>query len=35
MGWPVFFAFTFFVTIPSMALIPWLPNLENRTAAKT
>ena len=28
MGWPLFFAFTFFVTIPSMALIPWLPNLE-------
>jgi len=28
MGWPFFFAFTFFVTIPSMALIPWLPLLD-------
>lgn len=27
LGWPLFFAFTFVVTVPSMALIFWLPNL--------
>lgn len=31
MGWPGFFAFTFFVTIPSMAIIPLLPYLDGRT----
>lgn len=30
MGWPVFFAFTFVITIPSMALIHFLPHLEAR-----
>ncbi len=34
MGWPLFFGFTFLVTIPSMALIPWLPVLD-RPAAGT
>jgi PAT family beta-lactamase induction signal transducer AmpG len=28
MGYPAFFAFTFFVTIPSMVLIPFLPLLD-------
>jgi MFS transporter, PAT family, beta-lactamase induction signal transducer AmpG len=31
MGWPLFFAFTFFVTVPSMAIIPLLPYLDGRT----
>lgn len=33
MGWPLFYAFTFAVTVPSMALIPFLPYLDRRTAA--
>jgi PAT family beta-lactamase induction signal transducer AmpG len=33
MGWPIFYAFTFVVTVPSMALIPLLPYLDKRTAA--
>jgi MFS transporter, PAT family, beta-lactamase induction signal transducer AmpG len=31
MGWSLFFAFTFFVTVPSMAIIPLLPYLDGRT----
>ena len=33
MGWPIFFAFTFLVTLPSMALIPFLPYVDGKTAA--
>ena len=32
LGWPLFFALTFFITVPSMALIFWLPNLQEKSS---
>ncbi len=31
LGYPAFFAFTFLVTVPSMALVPFLPHLREET----